>query len=268
MGRIKKISEYPDAKNILRIRFNYPQKNSRPTIRAGSCGSFFSNTALRIACLVLLYYIIYNREIQHRINPWSQCSLRFRIFCDNLSLHNYFTLTKKFYFYNFISINPPVSISGMSMLKGREQLSTGAVNLTFAASRDKINGAGLRTRSYEPEVIMRKIIKDPGQIVKDFFDIDEAAETAKVRLHFDSPKEIFDVNCMSKTPIFSDDFDEWLQSAFVMIPSKYKLALDITFDDMDGYTSEQLDDIFKKTCHYPCRRFFTLCGSETALPSG
>ena len=93
---------------------------------------------------------------------------------------------------------------------------------------------------------MRKIIKDPGQIVKDFFDIDEAAETAKVRLHFDSPKEIFDVNCMSKTPIFSDDFDEWLQSAFVMIPSKYKLALDITFDDMDGYTSEQLDDIFKK----------------------
>ena len=27
---------------------------------------------------------------------------------------------------------------------------------------------------------------------------------------------------------------------------KVQLTLDITFDDMDGYTSEQLDDIFKK----------------------
>ena len=86
--------------------------------------------------------------------------------------------------------------------------------------------------------------RDFALIENEFFDIEEGI--ASVRLHFGSPDEIFDVNCLSKIPIFNDDFDEWLQSVFRMIPSKYQIALEISFDDMNGFSREQLDDIFRK----------------------
>lgn len=89
-----------------------------------------------------------------------------------------------------------------------------------------------------------KRLKGFGQIEKEFFDID--GKTAKVCLHFESLDDVFDVNCLSKTPIVNDDFDEWLQSAFQTIPVKYKVALEITFDDLGGYTQEELNDIFRK----------------------
>lgn len=87
-------------------------------------------------------------------------------------------------------------------------------------------------------------LRDYEHIENEFFGIDGG--TAKVRLHFEKPDEVFDANCLSKTPVLNDDFDEWLQSAFEMVPSKYKLALEISFDDMDGYTQEQLSEIFRK----------------------
>ena len=87
-----------------------------------------------------------------------------------------------------------------------------------------------------------KALMDFEQIENEFFDI--TGDIAIVRLHFENPDEVFDVNCLSRTPIFNDDFDDWLQSAFEMIPSKYKIQLEISFDDMGGYTPDQLDDIF------------------------
>lgn len=88
-----------------------------------------------------------------------------------------------------------------------------------------------------------KALMDFEQIENEFFDI--TGDIAIVRLHFENPDEVFDVNCLSRTPIFNDDFDDWLQSAFEMIPSKYKIQLEISFDDMGGYTPDQLDDIFR-----------------------
>ena len=88
-----------------------------------------------------------------------------------------------------------------------------------------------------------KALMDFEQIENEFFDI--TGDIAIVRLHFENPDEVFDVNCLSRTPIFNDDFDDWLQSAFEMIPSKYKIQLEICFDDMGGYTPDQLDDIFR-----------------------
>ena len=89
-----------------------------------------------------------------------------------------------------------------------------------------------------------RALKDFKQIENEFFDIH--GDTAKVRLHFESPDEVFDVNCLSKTPIFNDDFDDWLQSSFEMIPAKYKIALEISFDDTGGYTRDRLNDVFRK----------------------
>ena len=90
------------------------------------------------------------------------------------------------------------------------------------------------------------ILRESEQIESDFFDIDETTKMANVCLHFESPDDIFDSNWQSKIPIFNDDFYEWLQYAFSRIPRKYKIAMEITFDDMGGYTSDQLNEIFRK----------------------
>ena len=92
----------------------------------------------------------------------------------------------------------------------------------------------------------QKMFREMEHIEKDFFDVDEETGIAGIDLHFASPDEVFDVNCISKIPIFNDDFDDWIRSAFEVIPSKYRIALKITFGRMEGYTNEQLKEIFRK----------------------
>lgn len=63
---------------------------------------------------------------------------------------------------------------------------------------------------------------------------------------FASPKEIFDTNAMTKIPVLSDGFLDWIRVAFDYAPNKYRIDLDIGFDDMGGYDEGQLSEIFKK----------------------
>lgn len=83
-------------------------------------------------------------------------------------------------------------------------------------------------------------------IEEDFFDIDKKAKIARVKLKFEKPSEIFDVNYISKLPVLSDDFLEWIGSAFKLIPLKYKIDLTVEYDDLEGWDEEQLSDVFKK----------------------
>ena len=110
--------------------------------------------------------------------------------------------------------------------------------------------------------------RDFKQIEKEFFDVDDETGTAKVCLHFGSPHEVLDSNCLSKTPIFNDNFDEWLQYAFAMIPLKYRIALEITFDDMVGYTPDQLKDIFRKNLMLSARTLFQSIRSRDRIAVG
>ncbi len=92
----------------------------------------------------------------------------------------------------------------------------------------------------------KKLFKAYKNIESEFFDLDDENKIAHVKLIFDSPDDIFDVNCLSKIPIMSDEFDSWLASALDTIPSKYKLDLNVEFNDMHGYSSDDLEEIFKK----------------------
>lgn len=98
-----------------------------------------------------------------------------------------------------------------------------------------------------------KISKDFTQkfnkIEYDFFNIDKETKTATVKLEFSEPKQIFDLGCLTKLPIFTDDFVAWLSYAYSIIPKKYKLKLDVYFDNMNGYTSDQLKEIFEKNIY-------------------
>lgn len=83
-------------------------------------------------------------------------------------------------------------------------------------------------------------------IEEDFFEIDKQAKIAHVKLNFEKPSDIFDVNYLSKLPVLSDDFLEWIGSAFQLIPLKYKIDLTVEFNDLEGWDKERLSDVFKK----------------------
>lgn len=84
------------------------------------------------------------------------------------------------------------------------------------------------------------------EIEKEFFDIDEEARIAHIDLEYEKPGDMFDLNCKTKTPLFNDDFDDWINSAFSMVPFKYGIELDVRFKDMDGYEPAELEQVFRK----------------------
>ena len=89
-------------------------------------------------------------------------------------------------------------------------------------------------------------IKESANIEESFFDIDTVNNTAKIVLEFERPEDIFDTNYISRTPVLSDDFSEWIRSSFRLVSSKYKIDLTVRFNDMENYTEDELREIFRK----------------------
>ena len=79
-----------------------------------------------------------------------------------------------------------------------------------------------------------------------FFMLDKKNKEANFILEFKSPSEIFDNNCKTKIPMLSDDFSEWISCAIDYTPINYKVNLNVYFEDLEGYTLEELNDIFMK----------------------
>ena len=92
----------------------------------------------------------------------------------------------------------------------------------------------------------KELFKQLQTIENDFFEIDQENKRIKYELTFSNPKDIFDNNAITKIPVMSDDFFERMISAFEYAPKKYKIDLDIEFDDLDGFKEEELHDIFVK----------------------
>ena len=94
---------------------------------------------------------------------------------------------------------------------------------------------------------MRKTLaKDFKNIENEFFDLDERNKKAHLRLQFDKLSDIIDTNAITKTPVLSDEFFEWMKAAVLYAPRNYKVDLDVALNDMGGYGEEQLVDIFYK----------------------
>ncbi len=91
-----------------------------------------------------------------------------------------------------------------------------------------------------------KLWKEYETIESEFYDLDAVNKKAKVCLHYDRVEDIIDANAVTKIPVMTSAFEQTLSTAFDSIPKGYKLDLDVAFDDMDGYTSEELDNIFNK----------------------
>ena len=81
---------------------------------------------------------------------------------------------------------------------------------------------------------------------ENFFDLDHENKIAHIVLQYEQPGDIFEQSMRTKIPRLCSDFIDWIISSFDYVPKKYKADLCISFDDMGGYTTQQLEDIFRK----------------------
>ncbi|MBO5528011.1 MAG: hypothetical protein J6A47_01655 [Bacilli bacterium] len=112
---------------------------------------------------------------------------------------------------------------------------------------------------------MNPIVEEINHVSNEFFNLDHENKKAHMKLHFVSPQEIFDTNAMTKIPVLSDDFLDWIRAAFDYAPNKYRIDLDIGFDDMGGYDEEQLSEIFKKNILLESRKSMNDKGIQNRL---
>lgn len=101
---------------------------------------------------------------------------------------------------------------------------------------------------------MNKIVDEIKNIDKEFFDINDEKKEVNMVLEYEKPSDIFDQNAITKIPMLSDDFVSWLQDSFEYAPRGHKITLDITFDDMEGYSEEELQKILEKNLFLEAHR--------------
>ena len=101
-------------------------------------------------------------------------------------------------------------------------------------------------RRKECEVIMEERVEEFLSIEDEFFHLDHENKIAYMELEFETPKEIFDFNAVTKIPLINDDFMDWIKYVLDMAPRKYSIDISISFCNMDGYSSEYLKNAFLK----------------------
>lgn len=70
---------------------------------------------------------------------------------------------------------------------------------------------------------MKEVLKRIKDNEENFFDLDKENKIALMKLEFDNPNDIFDLNSITKTPLLNDDFIDWLKCSFEYAPDKYKI---------------------------------------------
>ena len=80
----------------------------------------------------------------------------------------------------------------------------------------------------------------------DFFRLDKEKKLARIDLDFHAPSEIFSSTVQAGTPMMSEEFLTWLFNTFDFIPDRYKLDISVYFSDLEGYSEERLEEIFRK----------------------
>ena len=112
---------------------------------------------------------------------------------------------------------------------------------------------------------MNQKIKEYINIEEDFFDLDKENRLAHMKLEFVTPRDLFDTNSITKTPVFNDEFTEWLKASFEYAPKKCKIDLDIAFDDMGGYSEDELRDAFLKNTALEFKRHERLSNMKNKI---
>ena len=95
------------------------------------------------------------------------------------------------------------------------------------------------------EIKLKEALKN---VEDQFFEIDHENKKAIYRLEFDKVSDILNQNSITKKPLLNSEFLEWIRGSFDSIPRKYKIDIDIRFNDLEGHTEEEIKDIFIYNC--------------------
>lgn len=87
---------------------------------------------------------------------------------------------------------------------------------------------------------------DYNDIEVSFFETDEENKVAKVIMQYERPEDLFDMNCISETPVMSRDELAHIESIFELVTAEYNVDLTIRFSDMGEYDQDSLMDILMK----------------------
>lgn len=112
---------------------------------------------------------------------------------------------------------------------------------------------------------MREIIRKLETIEEDFFEIDKTTNTAVVRFEYETPEDVFDPTINSKTPVMSSDFLESSKRAIMQVPDKYKIRIDVAFDDLEGWSEDDLADISRKNLLFLLKSSYNASRSSNRL---
>ena len=89
-----------------------------------------------------------------------------------------------------------------------------------------------------------ELIQELKGIESKFFDLDEERCIAHMSLQFESASDMFNANYMARQPVMSDEFLDCIANAFRLVPSSYQIDLQITVNDMEEFSEEELKQIF------------------------
>lgn len=90
-------------------------------------------------------------------------------------------------------------------------------------------------------------IKDENNSLETYFDIDKDKKEATLNLLYDKPEDIFDNHIDANLPILSDAFLDELYYGLRVVPTKYNVNYNISFKTFNGYSEDELDNIFIKS---------------------
>ena len=93
---------------------------------------------------------------------------------------------------------------------------------------------------------MEQLGKKYLNIEDEFFELDHEQNTAIIRMEYEKPSDIIESSTVTKTPRLSGDFVESLIGIFDYLPLKYKLHIQVAFDDMEEYSEEQMEELCQK----------------------
>lgn len=100
-----------------------------------------------------------------------------------------------------------------------------------------------------------------------FFDIDEERKLDHLRLSFPAPSALFEEASITKTPVFTDDFLEWIRFAMDYIPRRCALDLHVEFDDLEGYDPVDLEHVFYQNVALEAKRLYREARKKSSSPT-
>ncbi len=89
-------------------------------------------------------------------------------------------------------------------------------------------------------------------LLEKYFNIDQTKKIATLNLHYERTSDILNLNCSNNNYLIRDDVINSTNDLIKMIPSKFKVEINLTIDDYMGYDKAKILSSFNDTIEMNC----------------